>query len=102
MSVYIPGMEMPTTCIECFAFKSNASGQLFCKAKRIAFGKDDAEWLPKRTPNWCPLVPVPDHKGPLVDALEVINTFPEEFIFTNEQARAFTNYIIPADKEETE
>lgn len=44
----------------------------------------------------CPLVPVPEH-GPLVDALDVINTFPEEFIFTNEQARALTNYIIPAD-----
>lgn len=45
-------------------------------------------------------VPVPDHKGPLVDALEVINTFPEEFIFTNYQAKALTNYIIPADREE--
>jgi hypothetical protein len=60
-------MEMPTSCCECFAFKSNASGQLFCKAKRIAFGKEDAEWLPLKTPNWCPLVPVPPH-GRLIDA----------------------------------
>ena len=61
MSILISGMEMPTSCCECFAFKSNASGQLFCKAKRIAFGKEDAEWLPLKTPNWCPLVPVPEH-----------------------------------------
>jgi hypothetical protein len=45
------------------------------------------------------VIPVPAHKGPLVDALEVINTFPEEFIFTEEQARALTNYIITVDKE---
>ena len=65
--IYIPGMEMPQNCCECFAFKSNASGNLFCKAKRLAFGKEDAEWLPKTTPNWCPLIPVPDH-GRLIDA----------------------------------
>ena len=59
--IYIPGMEMPVSCCECFAFKSNASGNLFCKAKCVAFGREDAEWLPKKTPNWCPLVPVPDH-----------------------------------------
>jgi hypothetical protein len=44
-------------------------------------------------------IPVPEHDGPLVDALDIINAFPDEFIFTNEQARALTNYIIPADKE---
>lgn len=94
MSVYIKGMEMPTSC-NCRRFAVDG----WC----YAFGKPNIEALANegRT-NFCPLVPVPDHKGPLVDALEVINTFPEEFIFTNEQARAFTNYIIPADKEETE
>ena len=61
MSVYIKGMEMPTSCCECFAFKSNASGYLFCRAKRLAFGKEDAEWLPKTTPNWFPIIPVPEH-----------------------------------------
>ena len=68
MSILIKGMEMPKSCCKCFAFKSNASGQLFCKAKRIAFGKEDAEWLPKRTPNWCPLVEVKTPHGRLIDA----------------------------------
>ena len=67
--IYIPGMEMPVSCCECFAFKSNASGNLFCKAKCVAFGREDAEWLPKKTPNWCPLVPVPDH-GRLLKVLK--------------------------------
>lgn len=44
--------------------------------------------------------PVPEHHGPLVDALDVIGTFPDDYVFTNEQARALTNYIIPADPAE--
>ena len=74
MSVYIKGMEMPTSCCECFAFKSNASGNLFCKAKCVAFGREDAEWLPKKTPNWCPLIPVPDH-GRLIDADALLSQY---------------------------
>lgn len=71
MGVYIKGMDMPTNCCECFAFKSNISGQQFCRAKRTAFGKEDAEWLPKRTPNWCPLEELPPH-GDLVDRDELL------------------------------
>ena len=67
MSILIKGMDMPKCCTDCFAFKSNASGYLFCKGKKVAFGKEDAEWLPKRTPNWCPLVEIPKH-GRLIDA----------------------------------
>ena len=44
------------------------SGNLFCKAKGVAFGKEDAEWLPKTTPNWCPLVMIPVPHGRLIDA----------------------------------
>lgn len=45
-------------------------------------------------------IAVPKHDGPLISALEVINSFPDEYIFTNEQAKALLHYIIPADQEE--
>jgi len=45
-------------------------------------------------------IPVPKHNGPLISALEVINSFPDEYMFTNEQAKALLHYIIPADQEE--
>ena len=67
MSILIKGMEMPKSCCYCPIFKRKLSGTLFCRGKRVAFGKEDAEWLPKTTPNWCPLIPVPDH-GRLIDA----------------------------------
>ena len=45
-------------------------------------------------------ITVPKHDGPLISALEVINSFPDEYIFTNEQAKALLHYIIPADRGE--
>ena len=80
MSVYIKGFPLPNNCGAC--------------PLRLAWCRERIYMVTR--PERCPLVPVPEH-GPLVDALDVINTFPEEFIFTNEQARALTNYIIPAD-----
>lgn len=82
MSILIRGMEMPTSCCDCQLFKSNNSGQLFCKGKRIAFGKEDAEWLPKTTPNWCPLVHVPPH-GRLIDADELA----QQYVTAQEQRK---------------
>lgn len=46
-------------------------------------------------------ITVPKHNGPLISALEVIDSFPDEYIFTNEQAKALLHYIIPADQEES-
>lgn len=87
MSVYISGMEMPTRCYACPCADLEYYDCNLMPGTRIEQHKrlDD-----------CPLVPVPPH-GPLVDALDVINAFPDVFVFTNEQARALTNYIIPAD-----
>ena len=102
MSVYIKNMEMPKSCCECFAFKSNADGYLFCKAKRIAFGKEDAEWLPLKTPNWCPLSPVPPH-GMLIDAdalCKTLRSLAENEYTTKVFANWIENHIdtiIPAD-----
>lgn len=94
--IYIPGMKMPKCCAFCELYENDLYWCRAAKKEYIEYAKNEAH------PDWCPLVPVPAHKGPLVDALEVINTFPEEFIFTEKQARALTNYIIPADIEEEE
>ena len=99
MGVYIKGMEMPKSCpCELLGIGYDLCCSFACGIP--ARVKEYYECCHNNTrPSWCPLVPVPAHKGPLVDALEVINTFPEEFIFTEEQARALTNYIITVDKE---
>lgn len=57
MSVLIKGMEMPTSCQNCFA---SDDGSRFCKAAK--------EYIPMLgKPKFCPLVPVPPH-GRLIDA----------------------------------
>ena len=67
--VYIPGMEMPTTCCHCAfmyfdpdAANSNNGnpGTYLC-----SFSKEEI-WNTQRDPQ-CPLIPVPDH-GRLIDA----------------------------------
>lgn len=89
MSVLIKGMkEMPKNCCECFAFKSNNTGHLFCKSKRTAFGRGDAEWLPKRTPNWCPLVPVPSH-GRLIDADALLDSLQKFFDMAEKKRKIY-------------
>lgn len=89
MSVLIKGMEMPTSCCECPLTYYEDGACIFTGIEALSIGvqKD------------CPLVPVPEH-GPLVDVLDIINTFPDDYVFTNEQARALTNYIIRADPAE--
>lgn len=98
MSILIRGMEMPNRCAECrlsTAYSFNDRPLCDVLVEYMSYG----DWEAKRLDN-CPLVPVPPHDGPLVSALEVIRSFPEEFVFTNEQARALTHYIIPADSGE--
>ena len=86
MSVIVRGIEMPKSCALC---KFRGAGETWCPFT--------LQEVPGNTiPEDCPLSPVPPH-GPLVDALDIINTFPDEYVFTNEQARALTNYIIPAE-----
>ena len=57
--VYIPGMEMPTSCSECVAGFGGG----------CHFGTSYDEYMcPKNgRASWCPLVFVPDH-GRLIDA----------------------------------
>ena len=60
MSVYIKGMEMPTTCLSCDFHKCAGGVGDYCtltKKKQFRF---------KNRPSYCPLVPVPPH-GRLID-----------------------------------
>ena len=100
MSLYIPGMEMPTSCSKCpFCdddFDDNYFG-LCCSLTGTRFDGDERI-------SDCPLIEVPPH-GRLVDAdaLEKQAVFSfdtdEDIIFMDDLHDAPT--IIPADKEET-
>lgn len=61
MSVYIKGMEMPKSCSDC----------RFCADKWCYVIPEDGWQIdfcrPDRRPDWCPLIPVPDH-GRCIDA----------------------------------
>lgn len=64
MGIYIKGMEMPTSCNECFV------KPVFCPSIRGRMGSDTAPytWIPANYKHDdCPLVPVPPH-GRLIDA----------------------------------
>lgn len=68
--VYIPGMKMPYDCPACPAAHWNAAscftGCEIVPGKRYAMADPDYAFS-SEPPDWCPLVPVPDH-GRLIDA----------------------------------
>ena len=74
MGVYIRGMEMPNTCEEC-------NLDSFCD-KWIEARKMCGEWelgvkATIRHPD-CPLVPVPEPHGWLIDETNILKVFSEE------------------------
>ncbi len=68
--IYIPGMEMPTSCYACMFFaqtdywNKEDEADILSRCKRT--GEKTWESVNGYLPN-CPLVPVPDH-GRLIDA----------------------------------
>lgn len=63
MGVYIPNMEMPTSCLECRLYNDP-----WCMAKNRNQWRTAYNRPPKgERQNDCPLVPVPPH-GRLIDA----------------------------------
>ena len=76
MSVIIKGAEMPGTCVDCPLFRESAYGFGFCKGKGIVFDTEDTEWLYSTRPNWCPLRPLPEKHGRMIDGDEVKTAFP--------------------------
>lgn len=67
--IYIPGMEMPTNCWE---------DDCPCLDKH--YGICQAHWdkgyVYSDKPDWCPLIPVPEH-GALIDRDDFFATCPE-------------------------
>ena len=61
MGIYIPNMEMPTSCEDCPMCHSNAEyDYAYCCVS-------SAETSGNKIPSGCPLIPVPPH-GRLIDA----------------------------------
>ena len=98
--VYIPGMEMPTRCEDCFCYRHNAEyDYAYCNISSVnVLGHGNARLV------GCPLIPVPDH-GRLIDKDALLDnchihwsqTTSESCIPVDDVDDAPT--IIPADKE---
>ena len=94
--VYIK-MEIPESCYRC-----DFSDGLYCLVCNKTM--DKMTWI-RRRPEWCPLIPVPDH-GRLIDAdaLPLEENVPTVMMYDGEKwlsayELAMAPTIIPADKE---
>lgn len=66
MSIIVTGMEMPDNCGEC-----RLMVDYWCYAKQVN-GQPGPTFMEKR-PDWCPLRPLPDVHGDLVDISQEVN-----------------------------
>lgn len=94
MSVYIKGMEMPTSCWDCYF---QECGNCRLNAYKVA----DKCIIKDRVDNNWPLVPVQEH-GRLIDAdelpfVESENGCQDDYVFRYDINEMPT--IVPADKE---
>ena len=75
--IYIPGMEMPTSCRNCFVRLRAWGAFPACDvAENYEVGRDLVldGYTYKKVPDGCPLIPVPDH-GRLIDADALMKEF---------------------------
>lgn len=64
MSVIVKGMEMPDGCESCYLVESTISGISKCRVARRIWDPDPGQPL---RPYWCPLRPLPEKHGRLID-----------------------------------
>ena len=107
--IYIPGMEMPTSCAECVFKSVTGVDRWKCHALKAEFMSWSVGWGGEETRRIdCPPIPVPEH-GRLIDADALIAWF-EEWYDPNADLEichvvdilddnSVTPTIIPADKE---
>jgi hypothetical protein len=102
MSVYIKGMEMPTSCFQCEFRTKIDPDNLMCTISQKTF--EDRFYHIEHRDESCPLVPVPEH-GRLIDADALLKML--HLYFADGKARnAFEGLIrteptiIPADPAE--
>ena len=65
MSILIKSMEMPDRCFSCPMLDSDCCG--ISRGSYIEYREVDVDVALDSRPDWCPLIPVPDH-GRLIDA----------------------------------
>ena len=68
MSIIVLGMEMPDTCVDCELYHNGGEYGEYgcCEAHKVIFGEED-DWAYETRPNWCPLRPLPEKHGRLID-----------------------------------
>ncbi|MBP3674530.1 MAG: hypothetical protein J6J18_11955 [Oscillospiraceae bacterium] len=74
MSVIVMGMDYPKHCFQCLFKHSGISD--FCTIEDRDFDDEDFEDLEREDwhPDWCPLRPLPEKHGRLIDADAFIGT----------------------------
>ena len=78
MGVYIKGMKMPKNCWDCpFCLDFDFLDPYECAACMHDF-EDGLDMYEHSRPDWCPLIPVPDH-GRLIDADDADSRFTPDF-----------------------
>lgn len=100
MSILIKGMEMPTSCLNCFLSRSGCRAVL----KRMR-AMEAGTWIPANyRHDDCPLVPVPPH-GRLIDA-DALEKDIDKYIGGEESRSRFHHWVqvqsvvIPGNKGE--
>ena len=80
--IYIPGMEMPEKCISCKLIRRCGENDLdyVCMPARIYV--EDLTNAYKPRPDYCPLIPVPDHTPSYEDLLKAAKAM-HTWIFLN-------------------
>lgn len=71
VGVYLPNMDVPTRCAECWLMDSEYSWCTACRGRQLY---PEYRYGIKERPDWCPLVPVQPH-GDLIERQAVLNTF---------------------------
>lgn len=101
MSVLIKGMEMPDRCFACPMCDTDCCG--VSKGPYIEYREVDVDIAIDHRPDWCPLVPVPNH-GDLIDRDELEKDI-ENYVGGEESRSRFhhwvqvQNAVISRDKE---
>ena len=72
MGVYIPNMEMPQVCVTDDGWYGNCPMDRVWCAMRFKPEYEEGQWLideiTGKLPAWCPLRPLPEKHGRLIDA----------------------------------
>ena len=98
--IYIHGMEMPNKCMDCACSGTYIDELWVCEINAELLTSTE---LNDMKPEWCPIVPVPDH-GRLIDADAIHYIVGGTTVSEMDYARKYhidrMPTIIPADKED--